>query len=183
MRVRCLSWMIVTVVTCLLVTGCEPKTIQTSSVDEEPLLLIEDNASLIPASELAVDNSRCHVCHINYSFEKLAVDHAKAGVGCEQCHGSSDAHCSDEDNVTPPDVIFAEEKIQPFCMDCHVKEKIDIKPHRIFLGKADGAKNYCTKCHGDHRLIVRTRRWDKRTRELIQDDKVRMTTDEPFEEM
>jgi len=181
MEMRFFSWMILPTVIALLVMGCEPKRTQMPSASEEPLLLLDDAPGEVAASELAVDNSRCHVCHINYSFEKLAVTHAKAGVGCEQCHGSSDAHCSDEDNITPPDVIFAEEKIQSFCMGCHPEEKIKTRPHRVFLGKANGKEYYCTKCHGDHRLTVRTRRWDKNTRELIQDDNVRMTTNEMFE--
>ena len=36
----------------------------------------------------------------------------------------------------------------------------------------------CTDCHGDHRLKVRTVRWDKHTRKLIADTaKIRMSID------
>ena len=175
MKLRFSLWMLI-LAALVVMTGCGPKTPQKTMVDEEPLLLLNETGE--DKSELLADNSRCHVCHINYSVEKLAVTHAKADISCEQCHGPSDAHCSDEDNVTPPDIIYAEDKIQPFCMGCHTKEKIRIRTHRAFLEKPGGEEYYCTKCHGDHRLTVRTRRWDKVTRELIEDDNVRMTTDE-----
>ena len=32
----------------------------------------------------------------------------------------------------------------------------------------------CTDCHGQHRMKVRTRVWDKETGKLIKDDGVRM---------
>ena len=128
---------------------------------EDPPLLLED-AKAGPVA----DNSRCHVCHINYEEEELAVVHARANISCEQCHGSSDAHCGDEDNITPPDVMYPQEKINGFCKDCHPDSKLS------------GDKKYCTDCHGEHRLGYRTRRWDKTTGKLIADDKVRMLTDE-----
>jgi len=107
------------------------------------------------------DNSRCHVCHTNYEEEELAVTHARAGVGCAGCHGVSDAHCSDEDNTTPPDIMYPPTKINPSCMTCHPKDKIDAKPHRdLFQGTSDLQK-HCTDCHGKHRLNHRTHRWVK----------------------
>jgi hypothetical protein len=143
--------------------GCEEKVL-----NEPPLLLEEstDTQELAPPSGPVADNSRCHVCHLNYAVEELAVVHGRANIGCEQCHGSSDAHCSDEDNVTPPDIMFPMEKINSFCKSCHADAKLG------------GGKKYCTDCHGDHRLGHRTRRWDKSTGELIEDDEVRMMTDE-----
>lgn len=147
---------------------------------EEPLLLLENGAQELPPATGAVfDNSRCHVCHINYEEEKLAVTHARAGIGCEQCHGASDAHCSDEDNITPPDIMYPVAKINPSCMKCHPRDKIDIMPHEpLFDGTAPKEKQHCIDCHGDHRLSYRTRKWDKATGKLIEDDKVRMMTDE-----
>lgn len=146
----------------------------------EPLLLLEETSpaeSESPAGPMA-DNSRCHVCHVNYETEGLALIHARAEVGCKDCHGASDAHCSDEDNITPPDTMYAIEKIKPFCMGCHPKEKIGIAVHDSVMAETDPAKAYCTACHGEHRLSHRTRKWDKTTRELIKDDGVRMTTGE-----
>ncbi len=136
---------------------------------EEPLLLLEDEGdagSGDTSGGPTVDNSRCYVCHINFDGEGLTKIHSKVGVGCEDCHGSSDAHCSDEDNITPPDRMFAKEAINSFCKGCHPDAKLK------------GGKKYCTDCHGKHQLEHRTRRWDKRTGELLEDDKVRMLTDE-----
>ena len=145
-------------------------------LEEEPLLLEEPPLLLNEDEETGpmADNSRCHVCHINYDDEVLAVTHARADINCEKCHGSSDAHCGDEDNITPPDIMYPAEKIRPFCMGCHSKEKIDIDVHKEVLSDTS-AKGVCTNCHGEHRLGYRTRKWDKTTGKLIQDDKVRMT--------
>ena len=136
---------------------------------EEPLLLLEDDGDDDCASELnglVADNSRCLVCHINFSREGLTVMHAKGDVGCEECHGASDKHCSDEDNITPPDRMFAKEAVNSFCKGCHPDAKLG------------GGKKYCVDCHGKHVMEHRTRRWDKKTGELLEDDKVRMLTDE-----
>ncbi|NIW97900.1 MAG: hypothetical protein GWN13_06585 [Phycisphaerae bacterium] len=138
---------------------------------EDPPLLLEDEEETGPVA----DNSRCHVCHINYDEEVLAVTHARANISCEQCHGASDDHCGDEDNITPPDIMYPAEKIRPFCMGCHTSEKIDIAVHKSVMAKPDAKESICTNCHGEHRLGYRTRKWDKTTGELVQDDKVRMT--------
>jgi len=130
----------------------------------------------------AADNSRCHVCHLNFAMEKIAVVHAEAGIGCEKCHGSCDAHCSDEDNVTPPDVMFAAERINSFCMGCHPRKKIDQPQHKVLFVGGQEVKKVCTDCHGEHRLAHRTRRWDKTSGKLIEDDKVRMLRAMPEEE-
>lgn len=148
---------------------------------EEPLLLLDDAE---PLEELdrpagpAADNSRCHVCHINYETEELAVQHARADIGCEKCHGPSDAHCADEDNITPPDIMYSMAKINTSCMAtaCHPKDEIDDPNHRTALDYLAADKTYCTNCHGEHILSHRTRRWDKKTGKLIEDDKVRMLT-------
>jgi Cytochrome c554 and c-prime len=149
--------------------------------ESEPPLLLEDAAPIqqTGASNGPVaDNSRCYVCHANFETEALTLVHARADIGCQECHGASDAHCSDEDNVTPPDKMYPIEKIKPFCMSCHTKEKIDIPVHNTIIAETDPKKARCTACHGQHRLAHRTRRWDRVTRKLIQDDGVRMTTDQ-----
>jgi hypothetical protein len=149
------------------VAACKKPTEQ--AVEEEPLLLL-DELEPNDANEVkgpVADNNRCYVCHLNFDGEKLTGMHAKHDVGCEDCHGASDKHCGDEDNITPPDKMFAREAVNDFCKSCHPN------------GKLGGDKKYCTECHGDeHRMEHRTRRWDKQTGELLKDDKVRMLTDE-----
>jgi len=119
---------------------------------------------------------------MNYEEEVLTFVHARGDIGCEQCHGSSDAHCSDEDNITPPDIMYPAAKIDSFCMSCHPEGKIDIPVHKTVLADIDKKEGYCTECHGEHRLGYRTRKWDKTTGELLEDDKVRMLTDEMLKE-
>ena len=159
----CLMMLVVAVV---VVVACKKPAEQ--AVEEEPLLLLDevDSSESAEASGPVADNSRCYVCHINFDGEGLSAIHAKADVGCEDCHGVSDAHCSDEDNITPPDEMFAKAAINDFCKGCHPD------------GKLSEGKKYCTQCHGKHVMEHRTRRWDKKTGELIEDDKVRMLTDE-----
>jgi hypothetical protein len=157
---------------------------QKTAIEQEPLLLLEDGNDedeLAPPDGPVADNSRCHVCHINYADEELAVIHARANVGCEQCHGACDAHCSDEDNITPPDIMYPLENINSSCMVCHPKDEIDIEEHEHILTGTATEKKYCTDCHGEHRLGYRTRKWDRATGELLQDDKVRMMTDQMLE--
>jgi hypothetical protein len=140
---------------------------------QEPPLLLEEvsvTEELSSPTGPVADNSRCHVCHINYEGEELVFIHSQANISCEQCHGASDAHCSDEDNITPPDIMYPANKINSSCKSCHPD------------GKLSGGKKYCTDCHGEHRLSYRTRKWDKTTGELIEDDKVRMLTDEMLEQ-
>ena len=147
-------------------------------IKAEPLLLLEDAEELAAPSGPVADNSRCYVCHINYEEEALTFVHAMADIGCEQCHGSSDAHCSDEDNITPPDIMYPAAKIDSFCMRCHTKDKIDIPVHKSVLADIGTEEGCCTNCHGEHRLSHRTRRWDKKTGKLLEDENVRMLTNE-----
>lgn len=166
------------VVVCIGAVGCEQDGggQEKPMTDEKPLLLPDEPDIPVVEGPMA-DNSRCHVCHINYADESLAVVHARANIGCEQCHGASDAHCNDEDNITPPQIMYPVAKIVGFCMGCHTRETIEIEPHKALLAGTEAEKKYCTDCHGQHRLGYRTRRWDKQTGELIEDDKVRMMTD------
>jgi len=139
-----------------------------------PLLLLEE-----PAAKEAKDqaflkmNDACFVCHDNYRAEPLAVSHAKQGVGCVKCHGASLAHREDEDNVTPPDKMFALAKIDASCQaDCH---DMHDAPAREVLKrwqqrcpeKTDASQVVCTDCHGYHRLPRRTVRWDRDTGALL----------------
>lgn len=166
-------WILVPAVVCLTVTACRERP------EAEPLLLLGDGdelADLPPAKGPVADNSRCHVCHINYEAERLAVLHARANIGCHRCHGLSDAHCGDEDNITPPEIMYSRVKVNPSCMACHPRKKIDTVKHKPLFAAAASKRKRCTDCHGKHRLSHRTRRWDKVTRKLIADDKVRMLT-------
>jgi hypothetical protein len=145
------------------VTGT-PSASDGSRSDEKALLLLDDGlqASSQPSGPIA-DNSRCHVCHLNYVQEELAVVHAQANIGCARCHGDSDAHIADESwasggNGTPPGIMYTREKINPFCMDCHPRKKMNAAKHEpLFAGTAK--EKYCTDCHGDHRLADRKCRW------------------------
>lgn len=133
-------------------------------LDDGPLLLLDggEETSGAPAGPVA-DNSRCHHCHLNYEIEELAVDHARANIGCADCHGQSDAHIADESwasggNGTAPDVMYLPEKIVPFCNDCHPKEEMDPDEHKDFFAGLRTEK-VCTDCHGEHRLETRQCKW------------------------
>jgi len=111
------------------------------------------------------DNSRCYVCHLNFKFEKLATTHAAAGVGCQTCHGPSDAHIADESwswggQGTPPDRMYPRDKINDSCLQCHKViqvaqsgEEEVLPPHPV------EPNTVCTDCHGNHRLPTRKVRW------------------------
>ncbi len=150
---------------------------------EEPLRLDSDAAAALlgldddpPEAVLEadpdkrVDNYRCLVCHGNFSDEELSVVHAAHGVGCETCHGPSDAHCEDENNITPPEVMYPRDTIVKSCMGCHPADKLSCKEHHwdIFAPKDGKPKKGCTECHGKHRIATRDVRWNRRTGELLK---------------
>ncbi len=137
-----------------------------------PLLLEEGpkKPAKKPIGNVA-DNSACFCCHTNYEEESLAVGHANENVGCVECHGKSYEHRDDEDNITPPDVMYWPEKIDPKCGECH--EEHDAPAKKVIARwqercpeKTDPSGLVCTDCHGQHRLKFRTVWWDKKTRKL-----------------
>ncbi len=156
------------------VAGCErtgtisqPRIKTAVAADSKPAepapLLLQDEPENGAQSGSAADNSRCFVCHVNYTQEKIAVTHAKAGIGCAKCHGASDAHIADESwasggNGTAPDVMYPKDKIDASCMTCHARDKIDTPEHQGVLAGAPGTK-VCTDCHGSHRLPQRRCKW------------------------
>ena len=127
-----------------------------------------------------VANPFCMACHADFDEEKLATTHKAAGIGCERCHGESFRHRSDEANVTPPDLMYPKERINPTCMMCHPRQQIpQTESHRPILevnlspavtAASDGLNpKYCTDCHGaEHHMNVRTTQWDKCTGKRIQ---------------
>ncbi len=132
-------------------------------LDDEPLLLLDDGPDGDSSTGSMADNSRCFVCHINYIDEDIAVTHARVNMGCADCHGESDEHIADESwasggNGTPPGIMYPLSKINPFCMGCHPREKIDSEQHKPFFTDTTEEK-YCTDCHGDHRLTNRKCKW------------------------
>lgn len=165
---------VIVIVAISAVTGCERQgtvsqpRIETAAVADskpaEPVpLLLEDEPEHGTASEPAADNSRCFVCHMNYMQEEIAVTHARAGIGCAHCHGPSDAHIADESwasggNGTAPDLMYPRDKINPSCMACHTREKIDT-PQHVVVFTGPPATTVCTDCHGSHRLPQRRCKW------------------------
>jgi hypothetical protein len=134
-----------------------------SKTAEDAPLLLEDEPDNGAQSESGADNSRCFVCHVNYMQEKIAVTHARAGIGCAKCHGPSDAHIADESwasggNGTAPDIMYPRDKIDSSCRVCHAREKIDTPEHQAVLADVPAAK-VCTDCHGSHRLAQRRCKW------------------------
>jgi hypothetical protein len=127
-----------------------------------------------------VANVFCSACHYGFSDEKLAHTHEQAGIGCERCHGESERHRSDEDNITPPEIMYPRARINPTCMMCHPRHEIrHVADHKALLAGAktvfdsadDGGNQiYCTDCHAKHhRINVRTIRWNKDTGELLKE--------------
>ncbi|MCP4452451.1 MAG: cytochrome c3 family protein [Planctomycetes bacterium] len=143
--------------------------------DDEPLLLLEEpkeeDKSAAEIQALA-ESQPCFVCHVNYQKEGLAAKHAKMGFSCVTCHGDSFAHRNDENNTTPPDIMYPANQIGKKCLTCH---KTHDAPARKVIArwqtrcpdKTDPKTILCTDCHGQHRLKIRTVRWDKTTGKLL----------------
>ena len=136
-------------------------------LDEPP----EEDPFAVPSGPIA-DNQSCFVCHTNYEEEEFADVHAKANVGCIKCHGASFDHRNDENNITPPDVMFDAKKMKKNCEQCHDTHdapamKVIVRWQERCPSKTDPKDLLCTDCHGMHRLAFRTVQWDKKTGELI----------------
>lgn len=110
-------------------------------------------------------NDMCHVCHIPFSEEPLAVVHDKAEVWCIECHGPSAEHMQDEDiGATPPEVAYKKNQVDPMCSKCHKPEKHSEVNARVRAGRLAESKKaqeeikgrrvevtgVCTDCHGRH---------------------------------
>ncbi|MHC4594354.1 MAG: multiheme c-type cytochrome [Planctomycetota bacterium] len=135
--------------------------------------------------EFFVANPFCAACHYGFDDEELAFKHELAGIGCERCHGESERHRSDEDNITPPEIMYPKARINPTCMICHPRGEINhVREHKPLLAGAKtifdpeiddtasgahGHPRYCTDCHAKrHRINVRTIQWNKATGELLE---------------
>lgn len=129
---------------------------------------------LMPPKEYdPADNSFCYVCHINFQTEEFVVVHQAAEVGCIDCHDECAEHQDDEDHVASPDIMYPKSKVNASCAtaNCHSTEEMEKEiGHRPFFANATGEQEYCTDCHGAHRLTERQRRWDKTTGALIEKD-------------
>ena len=161
-------------------TGCESGEKQAENVSvEKPV--VERIAEEKVAEKTFTANEFCAACHYAFGEEKLAHTHEQAGIGCERCHGESERHRSDEDNVTPPEIMYPKNKINPTCMMCHPRHEIQHFPsHKLMLAGAKtifdsdsedaGAQMSCTTCHAKkHRINVRTIQWNKATGEILED--------------
>ena len=143
-------------------------------LDDDPPLLLDDDGGDDPSAkgQKVADNSRCHVCHLNYADEGIAVVHAKADIGCTACHGECDEHIADESwasggNGTPPGTMYRPEEIDACCQECHKEH--DVSAQEVIARwqqrrskqpeKADLERIVCTDCHGEHRLKERKCRW------------------------
>ncbi|MHC4843406.1 MAG: hypothetical protein ACYTFM_03460 [Planctomycetota bacterium] len=110
------------------------------------------------------DNSNCHVCHMNYINEEIAVTHARVNMSCADCHGKSDAHIDDESwasggTGTPPEIMYRRNEINPFCSGCHEIVNNNGSHHKILFDSEEGKDKNCIDCHGNHRLARRMLNW------------------------
>ncbi len=146
-------------------------------VDKSAPLLLDEPAEADktnPQATAAVDAdmAACFVCHANFKTESLAQGHAKAKMGCIDCHGKSYAHRNDENNTTPPEKMYARDQIDYACRQCHPSHdvpaaKVVVLALQRGLSQTDPKAILCTDCHGHHRLAQRTVRWDKKTGKLL----------------
>jgi len=153
-------------------TGGSEEPLSLDSAEAAALLGVDDDpppSTIASDDGKAISNFRCLVCHGNFADEELAATHAVNGVGCEKCHGPSDEHCSDENNITPPTIMISRDLIDPSCTVCHDSSKVtEAKLWCIREPKPSDAGKRCTDCHGKHRNAVRDVRWDKKTGKLIK---------------
>lgn len=140
-----------------------------------PPLVVDKNAPLLldapittehPPTEAETKNATCFVCHANYEQEPLALRHAKANLGCSNCHGETIAHKNDESHLTPPDKMYPTSEIDGACRKCHTSH--DVQPAGIVRRwkERSGDKKtdvLCKECHESHDVPAAAvvRKWQK----------------------
>jgi hypothetical protein len=146
------------------------------TVDTDSPLMLEEakkqpkrDKPLVPS---VAENTACFVCHDNFREEQLVTQHGDGDVGCVDCHGKSYAHRNDENNTTPPDVMFPRQKIDAACVECHDTHdapaaEVVARLRERLPRLSQSQELVCTDCHGHHRLANRTVVWDRTTRELL----------------
>jgi len=165
----------------LLVSGVNCSFEKRPANDSQRMQVKKERVKEEAEKNFFVANEFCSACHYGFDDEELARTHKSAGIGCERCHGESERHRSDEDNVTPPEMMYPQARINPTCMMCHPRHQIrHVAIHEPLLAGAETIfdadsetahdKLYCTTCHAkDHRINVRTIRWNKATGELLDE--------------
>lgn len=124
-----------------------------------------------PADHFA-PNEPCYVCHGNLREDALVQKHGRKKVGCIKCHGASENHRNDEDNIIPPDKMFGGDAIDRLCRRCHKKHDVPARKvvERLRARKLEAApiaELTCNACHFNHRLAHRTVRWDRTTGKVL----------------
>lgn len=91
-------------------------------------------------------------------------------TACRKCHASHD--------VQPAEVVrrwkqrSGDKKTDVLCKECHESHDIPaaavVRKWQERTGqKVDGKSIVCTDCHGQHRLKIRSVRWNKKTRKFL----------------
>jgi formate-dependent nitrite reductase cytochrome c552 subunit len=139
---------------------------------DAPLLLDEPTEAEKVLTEAESKNATCYVCHANYQDESFAQSHAKANIGCVNCHGQSIAHKNDENHITPPDKMYPASEIDKSCQKCHTSH--DVQPAEVVRRwqQRTGDKKtevLCKKCHEDHDIPAAAvvRKWQKQSGQKI----------------
>lgn len=137
---------------------------------DTPLLLDEPGEGEKVAAtntKATAENTACFVCHANYMTESLVGDHAGVDIGCVHCHGQSTVHRNDENNTTPPEIMYPVEKVDPFCRGCHSTVH-DIPPRKIITRWLERNKKEdnpsCANCHKEDDVppVKVVARWKER---------------------
>jgi hypothetical protein len=179
MRIAVWIGVLLALVICILGCWCVVPGWDVSAAAAPPLSLdgyLDEKlpeATVEKKADLKVDNGPCYVCHGNYETEELVTVHAtEEDGGCMDCHGKSHAHRDDEDNVTPPEKMFAREDIRSVCDKCH--DTHDAEASKVIQrwqercpDRTNPEELVCTDCHFQHRLAFRTVWWDKKTGKLV----------------
>jgi uncharacterized CHY-type Zn-finger protein len=139
-----------------------------------PLLLDEPAQTQKVLTQAETKNATCYVCHANYEQEPLVQWHAKANYACSDCHGESIAHKNDENNITPPDKMYAPDEIDAACRKCHTSHDIQpaevVRRWREHIGDTK-TDVLCEKCHEGHDVPAAdvVRKWQKQGGQKIEE--------------
>lgn len=141
-----------------------------ANYQDEPLAQIHAKANIACADchgqSIAHKNDENHITPPDKMYPTSEIDKS-----CQKCHTSHD--------VQPAEVVrrwqqhTGDKKTEGLCEECHEGHDVPaaevVRKWQEQTGqKKEAEPIVCTDCHGEHRLKLRSVRWDKRSGKLLR---------------
>ncbi len=113
------------------------------------LILAAALAGAAPAQKI---HELCAPCHSEQARDFATHTHFSKNIGCDACHGPSEAHRK-ATGAAPPDRVAAPDEVPALCGACHVAQRKDYQASRhaaLLAARPRVRSAQCGACHGVH---------------------------------